>query len=52
MVGVRNLFLLRIDSPDAFQDQLFTFMDAGERDTETRLAVQVEWRDHGVKHLL
>jgi outer membrane protein assembly factor BamB len=52
VVGVRNLFRLRIDSPDAFQDQLFTFIDAGERDTETRLAVQVEWRDRAVKHLL
>lgn len=51
VVGVRNLFRLRIDSPESFQNQLFTFLDASE-DAESRLAVLAEWQDRSIKSVV
>jgi outer membrane protein assembly factor BamB len=46
------LFRLRLESPDEFQNQLFTFLDAGETDDDIRVAVLAEWHDRSVKAAL
>lgn len=52
MVRVRNLFRLRLEAPEGFQNQLFTYLDAGDGQEDTRLAVLAEWHDRTVKAIL
>lgn len=46
---MRNLFRLRLETPEGFQNQLFTFLDAGDTQDDTRIAVLAEWHDRSVK---
>ena len=46
---MRNVFHLRLETPEGFQNQLFTFLDAGDRQDDTRIAVLAEWHDRSVR---
>ena len=46
---MRNLFRLRLETPEGFQNQLFTFLDAGDTQDDTRIAVLAEWHDRSVR---
>lgn len=46
---MRNLFRLRLETPEGFQNQLFTFLDTGDQQDDTRIAVLAEWHDRRVK---
>ncbi len=46
---MRNVFRLRLETPEGFQNQLFTFLDAGDRQDDTRIAVLAEWHDRRVQ---
>ena len=52
MVWVRNLFRLRLEAPESLQHQLSTFLDAGEEQEDTRLAVLAEWHDRALRSAL
>ncbi len=52
MVGVQNLFRVRIEASEAIQNQTLTFVDAGDPERECTLAVLVRWQDHALKPAL
>jgi len=52
VVRVRNLYRLRLEAPEGFQNQLFTFLDPGNEHDDTRLALLAVWHDRGLKAAL
>ncbi len=52
VVGVRNLYRLRLENPEGYQNQIFSFLDPGEGQDDTRIAVAATWHDRGMKAAL
>jgi outer membrane protein assembly factor BamB len=52
VVWVQNLFRLRIEADEALQNQVLSFVDSGDPERESSLAVLVQWSDRTLKPVL
>ena len=52
VVRVRNPYRLRLETPEGYQNQLFSFLAPGDDQDDTRLGVLAAWHDREVKAAL